>query len=93
MKLRGDKIISYTSNVNTLISEPEKPKKDHIADAYSDAKFLDWQNPAWSEGGPVHNWHNHASSALKLVWNTFTDDQKRIIAAMLDNEASNEHWD
>lgn len=93
MKLLGDKIISYTSRNNALPLSPKEVKKGYIEDAFSDAKFLDWQKPEWNSGGFVHNWHNYSIPALEIIWDTFTDDQKKIIAATLDNAASKEHWD
>lgn len=53
----------------------------------------DWKDPAWETGGKVHNWHNYASEEMKRIWNTFTDDQKQVIALTLNEIAENEEWE
>lgn len=53
----------------------------------------DWQDPQWRQGGKVHNWHNYASEEMKRMWNTFTDEQKQVVALTLNEIADNEHWE
>lgn len=48
--------------------------------AMSEASSLDWENPDWSAGGHVHNWHNYATEALQIIWEEFSQEQKKIIA-------------
>lgn len=76
---------------------PEKDAQtlaqEAIARGIDDAAFLDWENPEWDSGGRVHNWHNYASEAMQVIWQTFSAEQKQIIAATLDECASNEYWD
>lgn len=76
---------------NKIYSEDEKQK--YLQDAEDEVRYLDWKNPSWKEGGNVHNWHNYATPALEIIWDTFTDQQKKVIAAVLDNNASNEMWE
>lgn len=53
----------------------------------------DWRHPDWNEGGRVHNWRRYVSDDLRAIWETFTDEQKRIIALNADEIAGNEDWD
>jgi len=53
----------------------------------------DWQSPKWVECDRVHNWRNYASEDLKLVWCSFTDEQKQIISECLQDCADREEWD
>jgi len=56
-------------------------------------KVDDCYNPKWDEAGRVHDWRNYISEEMRAIWPTFTDDQKKIIAANADDEAGNEHWE
>lgn len=53
----------------------------------------DWSNPNFSNPGRVHDWLNYVSYDLAGIWETFSDEQKKIIAANLNNIADEEHWD
>ncbi|AEH03666.1 RecX-like filament modulator [Pseudomonas phage PhiPA3] len=53
----------------------------------------EWNNPDWEAGGRIHNWRRYAGQDLRLVWNTFSLDQKQAIYKTLDEVAGNEHWD
>lgn len=81
--------------INKEKNDPDPLIKDQKAleEAIREASYLDWDNPDWSAGGHVHNWHNYASEALQLIWKDFSPEQKQIIAAALDECASNELWD
>lgn len=53
----------------------------------------DYKNPHWSTVDRVHNWRNYVSAELQCVWDSFSDEQKAIIAANADAIAGNEQWD
>jgi hypothetical protein len=53
----------------------------------------DWQQPNWELEDKVHNWRNYASKDLQHEWLNMSGKQRLIIAAALDDIASNEHWD
>lgn len=52
----------------------------------------DYQHPVWKRQ-LCHNWHNYISPKMREKWDTFTDEQKRIIAENADRQASDEEWD
>lgn len=58
-----------------------------------------WENPDFEEikkpgyGKLVHEWRGYATDEVAGMWHTFTDAQKQAISMMLDELASNEHWD
>jgi len=49
-------------------------------------------NPTWNPR-KVHDWRNYISVEVRLIWNTFTDEQKQALARQADDIASAEHWD
>lgn len=49
--------------------------------------------PDWDAGGKVHNWRNHVGDRVREMWDTFTEAQKRAIAADADAKAGEEEWD
>ena len=53
----------------------------------------DWSGPEWGVEDRIHNWRNYASDELKTEWPKLSGKQRMIIAAMLKEMASNEHWD
>lgn len=53
----------------------------------------DWQDPKWDEYDRVHNWRNYASEELQLIWQSFTDKQKQVIASCFNDAADTEVWD
>ena len=53
----------------------------------------DWQNPEWDVYDMVHGWRNYVSDEVRLMWETFTDEQKQAIARMAHAEAMREDWD
>ncbi|CVA07710.1 hypothetical protein [Serratia marcescens] len=55
----------------------------------------DWQNPKWNrDGSQPHHWHNYVSSAVQQIWQSFTDEQKQVLAAGFAEVALNEDcWD
>jgi hypothetical protein len=50
-------------------------------------------NPEWDEASRVHDWRNYASDEVRRLWPTFNEEQKLAIVEMLNEFASNEHWD
>jgi len=53
----------------------------------------DFYNPIWDKGGRIHNWHNHIHEEIQLIWETFTEEQRRILATCAEEDASNEEWE
>jgi len=53
----------------------------------------DWKNPDWESCDRVHEWKNYISDKLRLMWDTFTDEQKQAIAESAQGAASAEEWD
>lgn len=54
----------------------------------------DWEFPQWSLNSKVpSNWHNYTSIELRNVWETFSAEQKQIIASCLNEISENEEWD
>lgn len=47
----------------------------------------------WDEGGQVHNWRNHVGKNVRLLWDTFTAQQKIAIAHDSDDRAGAEIWE
>ncbi len=54
---------------------------------------LNWEHPDWGSAGLVHDWRNYISSELRVMWETFTDTQKRAIARHADELVGREEWD
>ena len=53
----------------------------------------DFRDTDWDDCGRVHEWKNYASDEIKVLWHSFTDEQKCAIATMLDDFAGREEWD
>lgn len=53
----------------------------------------DYQFPEWDKTGRVHDWRNYISKRLREMWESFTDEQKQVIAENAEGIASNEDWD
>ena len=49
-------------------------------------------DPQWSLDR-VHNWHNYISDTVKGMWATFTEEQRKALAAQAEYDASEEEWD
>lgn len=60
---------------------------------YEEAVRLARAPTDWTEGGRVHNWRNHIGDRIRLIWETFTEDQKVGLILDADERASNESWD
>lgn len=52
----------------------------------------EYLEPNWDDGGRVHNWRNYVSPELRLIWNTFTLEQKRVLCDAFDELAGRENW-
>lgn len=53
----------------------------------------DWENPQWDAADRVHDWKNYAGEWLRETWHSLSDEQKKAVAASLDDAASAEEWD
>jgi hypothetical protein len=53
----------------------------------------EYLHPKWNDGGCVHNWKTYIKDDLRAIWETFTDEQKLIIAENAALFADNEEWD
>ena len=52
-----------------------------------------WDKPDWKEYDRIHNWRNHINSMVKEIWDTFSDQQKKILAMVAEVDAMQEDWD
>lgn len=53
----------------------------------------DYKSPEWLvDWSQPHHWHNYVSSAVQQIWQSFTDEQKQVLAAGFAEVALNEHW-
>ena len=63
------------------------------------AFYRDWEkqehvdNPAWEHAGRVHDWRNHVGEEVQKIWDTFTPEQRMVLAAHAAERASNEEWE
>jgi hypothetical protein len=53
----------------------------------------DYLSPHWGKYNRPHNWRNYVSSEVAVAWNSFTDQQKAMIARMCYARASMEELD
>lgn len=53
----------------------------------------EFANPDWNNKNRVHDWKNYVREELKVMWPSFTLEQRRVIAENMDNIASDEGWD
>lgn len=53
----------------------------------------DVDDPQWSRAGKVHDWRNHVGPKVKVIWNTFTPEQRMILADDADERAGREEWE
>lgn len=54
---------------------------------------IDFVSPDWNDKRRCHDWRNYISEELREIWETFTLEQKRIIARNAQNIADKEEWD
>jgi hypothetical protein len=50
----------------------------------------DWNNPDWSISHKCNNWRNYATSQLRHIWSTLTNEQKIVISHCLQEIADSE---
>ncbi len=50
-------------------------------------------NPDWDENDRVHNWRNYIGEEVQVAWDTFTVEQKAMLARQAENLAGREDWD
>lgn len=54
----------------------------------------DWQYPEWFDDGRLpHHWHNYVSAQVKQMWDSFSDEQKKALAAGFAEASLREEWD
>ena len=53
----------------------------------------DWDKPDWGAATKVHDWKNYAGPWLRLVWLSMSAEQKKAVAASLDDIAAREEWE
>jgi len=53
----------------------------------------DYLTPNWDEYRKIHGWRNYISDEIRLAWDTFTPEQKAMLARQAESLASNEEWD
>lgn len=74
----------YADDVRDF-SQPEKLIDALIPD--------DWQNPDWEARTKVHDWKNYVETTfLEDIWETFDDNQKKVLAYNFQIIADNEEW-
>ena len=55
---------------------------------------LDWQHPDWEARAKVHDWKNDVGTTfLEEMWNTFDENQKKVLAYNFQLIADDEEWD
>lgn len=53
----------------------------------------DYLNPAWNVFFKIHCWRNYVDPKIQDIWNTFTDEQKKILSICFEKIAGDEDWD
>lgn len=55
----------------------------------------EWLSPEWPNAyfKYVHDWRRYISADMRAAWNTFTDDQKRMIFENAEAQADAEEWE
>lgn len=56
-------------------------------------KELEYLNPDFSNCRRVHDWKNHVGDNTKVIWHTFTEDQKKALYLDAEFLADREEWD
>lgn len=47
----------------------------------------------WGAGGRVHNWKNHVGEQVRLIWVSFSSEQRIAIARDAYDSAGQEEWE
>jgi len=50
-------------------------------------------NPEWEKAGRVHDWRNHVSTEIRMIWDEFSDNHKVALALDADERAGREEWE
>lgn len=50
-------------------------------------------NPDWENTSRVHDWRNYISEEMQQIWDTFSEEQKRVIYENTESMANREEWD
>lgn len=62
-----------------------------------DCDIADYADPNWAEHDAklkhVHEWKSYIGEELRGMWGTFSDGQKKAIAANAQDIADREQWD
>lgn len=55
----------------------------------------EWVSPEWPNEyfRYVHDWRRYISADMRAAWDTFTDDQKRMIFENAEAQADAEEWE
>lgn len=53
----------------------------------------DWEYPNWGNISRVHNWRNYADDHVIGIWDSLTNEQKKILANNFQRIADEEEWD
>ena len=59
----------------------------------------DWDSPDWNGFMSsnwvrhVHEWKSYASDEMMDLWDTFTEEQKKVVSSALQDIADREDWD
>lgn len=51
------------------------------------------ETPDWDSRSRCHDWKNYVTDALKAIWESFSPEQKRVVADALQQVADEEVWD
>lgn len=49
-------------------------------------------SPKWDSGGKVHNLKRYAEPELIAIWDTFSEEQQKVIALTLEEVANREEY-
>lgn len=53
----------------------------------------DTLNPQWRErSNSAHDWHAYVSEEVRMLWNTFSDMQKKALADCFKEISDTEEW-
>lgn len=53
----------------------------------------DWEKPDWKKQDKVHCWRNYVSEPVQATWQTFSMNQRIILAHAFQMLADRENWD
>jgi nucleoside recognition membrane protein YjiH len=53
----------------------------------------DYLEPQWNAKNRIYEWKNYIPKEQQVIWNTFSDRQKAVLAKEADKKAMMESWD